>query len=749
MLFFAINSLVAQLQFEGNQQFGRIYNIIHDPVIPSKLYATTQGNHIVQSIDNGQNWDVLFAYPANGALLDNLKYLNTNSLSFTVSTGITNYDNRVYVINISTQQITHMYTPPTMDNPNYAWISSYDILQSNPFYAVVHQGYRVGNISYARVYYTTDGGTTWSNIYYNFDNDSVFPNSVAIHPDDPQKLFIARGDSPTTVSGGLLVSDDAGVTWSEKVSGNTVSTVYFNPNNTDEMYMGTWIPSDTTTENLYKSTDAGDTWQEVPITWSDYILNNILDIKINPFNANNIIVLEENEIAISNDGGTTWSNQVFPDDDPSHYYYGMNASFSPFFTNQLIISANWYPFFSNDAGQTLTQLEIPFYPVANVGINGDNLYYGVQNGIVHKEIASTQESIYNTEPLNYFSSTPSNFVDEFTDGRIFSYIENFSGVELTVSNDYGQSNNSIYQGFSSDLLVDLETNPEDLDNIWVSFFDGGLFSIDFSDLNNVSVTQITMPESGPVTSIYFDDWSTDIFVVLNNKVFKSTDGGTSWLQISNNLQALVGSNYIYDLKSNYWNGYDLIAVGGNGIFKSQDNGANWTHVYTGNNVRKIQFSPLTEAHIAAAVYTSSNSSAKILYSENHGFSWNTITADELEYMGSNSMDFVFTNNSVDAYIASYDLGLVKYTIALSTLSVPEEEQQNSLVKVYPNPVSNVLNVKVQNQTISKIQLYNMLGDKVIETANSKLDMSQLATGAYILKVHANTGNTIIKRIIKD
>tara|TARA_R110002012_G_scaffold319389_3_gene539839 strand:+ start:49699 stop:52434 length:2736 start_codon:yes stop_codon:yes gene_type:complete len=70
---------------------------------------------------------------------------------------------------------------------------------------------------------------------------------------------------------------------------------------------------------------------------------------------------------------------------------------------------------------------------------------------------------------------------------------------------------------------------------------------------------------------------------------------------------------------------------------------------------------------------------------------------------------------------------------------------------YPNPVNNVLNVKAQTN-ISNVTVYNMLGQEVLRTAPntvaSEVDMSNLQTGAYFVKVTIG-GATKTIRVIKN
>lgn len=94
----------------------------------------------------------------------------------------------------------------------------------------------------------------------------------------------------------------------------------------------------------------------------------------------------------------------------------------------------------------------------------------------------------------------------------------------------------------------------------------------------------------------------------------------------------------------------------------------------------------------------------------------------------------------------------QHTIELtcSTVSVSDFASPDAFT-FYPNPVSNMLNIKAQN-SINNVAVYNMLGQEVLRTAPnavvSEVDMSNLQTGAYFVKVTVgNTTETI--RVIKN
>jgi len=107
------------------------------------------------------------------------------------------------------------------------------------------------------------------------------------------------------------------------------------------------------------------------------------------------------------------------------------------------------------------------------------------------------------------------------------------------------------------------------------------------------------------------------------------------------------------------------------------------------------------------------------------------------------------------YIAHYSngsttTGTYKIMLECETMTTDEFDSPNAFT-YYPNPVSNVLNVKAQNN-ISNVAVYNMLGQEVLRTAPntvaSEVDMSNLQTGAYFVKVTIGNATKTI-RVIKN
>ena len=93
----------------------------------------------------------------------------------------------------------------------------------------------------------------------------------------------------------------------------------------------------------------------------------------------------------------------------------------------------------------------------------------------------------------------------------------------------------------------------------------------------------------------------------------------------------------------------------------------------------------------------------------------------------------------------YYLDAMTYTDDVSGVN----DLQSKGLAVYPNPVKDVLNVQAK-EAISAVEIYNVLGQRVhasnVNALASKIDMSQMASGAYFVKVSIGGEQATIKVI---
>ncbi|MBU3010285.1 T9SS type A sorting domain-containing protein [Polaribacter vadi] len=87
-----------------------------------------------------------------------------------------------------------------------------------------------------------------------------------------------------------------------------------------------------------------------------------------------------------------------------------------------------------------------------------------------------------------------------------------------------------------------------------------------------------------------------------------------------------------------------------------------------------------------------------------------------------------------------------FTDNCSTLSNEEFSIENYVIS--PNPIENILTIKSKKE-ILKIEIYNYIGKLILEKKQeSKINISSLKNGIYLLKIFGENGEVQIKKILK-
>lgn len=94
--------------------------------------------------------------------------------------------------------------------------------------------------------------------------------------------------------------------------------------------------------------------------------------------------------------------------------------------------------------------------------------------------------------------------------------------------------------------------------------------------------------------------------------------------------------------------------------------------------------------------------------------------------------------------------IVEYSNTGPVITSVNEQDQEKGLRIYPNPVRNVLNLHILDNTMhATASLYDMTGRLVygpeIITGNATLDISSLTSGTYLLKIRND--NTVFSRVI--
>ncbi|NHM07574.1 T9SS type A sorting domain-containing protein [Flavobacterium sp. CYK-4] len=750
--------LMAQLEIVGSKSYGQLLFMEYDPLVPNKIYAATVRNHIVMSEDNGLNWSVFYTVPTvDFKQINSLKIYNSTMLSFTLQDGYSNC-NKIYMLDISSRQITDEYLVPIPINSDESAITAYDFYNNEIL--IAQQIYGISGSRYAKVYYTINGGTTWTTVYHNIDYDSIFPNDVAIAPNDPDKLFIARvGGLDPEDYGGLFISKDAGETWEEKLSGIELGSITFHPNTPNDILIGSWYGTIT---HLFRSSDSGENWEDVFPELPNEMNSGILDIQYNPANYLNIVALGLNEIMRTQDGFQTkeiihYENNM---ENPNNYYFGSKVTFNPFQTNELLITNNDYPLRSTNGGETVQKIDNRFFFSQNGQLNfyeKDNekhLYYSVQNGFVHRNLNTNTETPHGIQPLQSLPNVVSQFYADANQlGRVYAANQSFFGSGIGLSNDHGNN----IQGFATSnvyfhALASKPSNPNILFcSVSNDFQIGSLIQFDVTDLNNVQQAQIDMPASGLIQAFHFDATdSSRLRIALNNRLYLTTNYGVNWDVVTSGLENLNNGETIFHMDQNPLHPDQLTLATSQGIFTSTDHGNQWVQL-SSFDAHEVHHSDSNANYLVAITYDTQTTDFALRYSVDSGETWQQITTEELLYLysGTKNVQIDFKDSTAEVYIGTYDLGVIKYTIDFNQLSNPVF-QSGKKYRIFPNPTGSLLYVNaLNNEEALDFSIYDMTGKafKVL-SKNETIDLNGLENGSYFLKIQSKEGNQEVHRIIK-
>jgi hypothetical protein len=107
-----------------------------------------------------------------------------------------------------------------------------------------------------------------------------------------------------------------------------------------------------------------------------------------------------------------------------------------------------------------------------------------------------------------------------------------------------------------------------------------------------------------------------------------------------------------------------------------------------------------------------------------------------------------TNNTVSyTFNDAVSFKAVTASAAGATLTIEDLSPTTSSIYVYPNPTAN--RIYIQAESITKAELFDLMGRKVKATNQDQIDLSNISSGSYILQVTTQNNTTETFKIIKQ
>ncbi len=453
-----------------------------------------------------------------------------------------------------------------------------------------------------------DGGITWNPTGLQFFSSGNTSNEIYIHPTNPNILWVAT-------SQGLYKTTNGGTTWLNKLSGD-IKDLKLKPNNPDIIYA-------TSTSSFYKSIDGGENFTQISNGLPAF--SNRLLIDVTPANENLVLALSTDGSGLfqgvykSTDSGNNFVRTNEFDDILNSGQTWFNLAITVSETNENIIFVGALDVWkSTDGGDNFIKINSWFIPSQPTYTHADihflryfngNLYCGSDGGI-------------------YKSTNDGNSFDELNEGLAISQFyrianarqssDNISGG-LQDNGGFGYNNNTWYKyhgGDGMDCAVD-PNNP----NIYYGFtqFGGSLNKTTNGGVTGFGIT--AAPETG--------NWVTPLIMNKDGELYAGfshlymLNNHEQWQQISGNV--FGGRLHRIEIDNNNTN--TIFASRLNTLYKSTDKGITFTQIsnFTDDFISSIEINNNNSNIIY--ITTSSGENGKVLKSTDGGITFTDITAN--------------------------------------------------------------------------------------------------------------------------
>jgi photosystem II stability/assembly factor-like uncharacterized protein len=552
-----------------------------------------------------------------------------------------------------------------------------------------------------RVFKTIDGGNNWDEKYCGYQStlrDIYFLDELN------GWMISSSGD------GGVFKTTDGGESW-----------IVFNPLSNSNFYSMSFISNTTgwvCSSGMFKTTNGGQSWSQLDSTagtsWWTYIqfVNENIGWCYQHDN-----MTASNNLLKSIDGGTSWTiqNTNVSDEIISADFLNTNLGCAVGTSGMIITTTNG----GNDWINHTTKLNLVLhkvdFPSLNVGYiiarkgSGFTSTYFVLKSNDGGENWVVSDSL----PNSWFIDL--HFVNELKGWIVGVDFANSNGFIRNTSNG---GDNFLTQYISQGLGISSIYFSDEL-NGWASFASGG--DLLFTSDGGVNWIIKNTGYSFSPKEIYFLNNNTGwiagyISSSLEAKVIKTTDGGSTWLDVSppNTWDIIFDIDFVSDQKG--W-----IAGEHGKVFKTTDGGLTWTRIWQDNYpaFTSVDFVSENTGWILTDELLMGDESA-LFYTSNGGNSWDF----QAKLNGTKGSIFMFDQNTgwyVGGHSVSGDpqVGYV-YKTTNGGISFIEETQIDEipteflLSQNYPNPFnpSTTLRYVIPQGSKVVIKVFDVLGNEI-------------------------------------
>ena len=561
------------------------------------------------------------------------------------------------------------------------------------------------------------------------------------------------------ITSGIYRTTDGGTNWTELTNGLPALasqkgriSIDISQSNPNVLYTR-YVDAVGNIQGVYKTTNAGDSWTAVNS-------NQLTDvgfhwwfggIRVDPTDENTIYNIDF-EVQKSTNGGSSWTNS-FSNVHVDQHALAFNASVP----GQVLLGNDGGLYYSNNGGSSpVKDLKLPitqFYRMHVDAQNANKIYGGAQDNSTGR----TQTGGLSDWNIIYGGDGFQPLVDPTNTNVIYAlYQYGALGKSTNNGNSFSNATNGISGGDRNNWDTPITFDPSNAQTLY--YGTNKLYKTTNAAANwsAISPDLTDGPHSGNLT---FGTITTISVSPLNNEIiFVGTDdgnawvtqnGGSNWTDISAGvpnrwvtkiLASREDPNTVYLTLSGYRFGEDV-----GHVYKSTDSGNNWSDISTSlpdipvNDIEQDSFGNLFVG-----------TDIGVLATKDEGVTWNVL--------GENLPSVVITDlhiheGSQFLFAATFGRSSYKIDISDDILSLAENSF-SSEVKVFPNPASDFVTITLKNtaNTLS-LDIYDVMGRLVKQQSldskkEQRISVEDFQAGIYYLKISQGKKQTTKKLIVK-
>jgi photosystem II stability/assembly factor-like uncharacterized protein len=733
----------------GPKGTGRVHKVYIEPWNTNNIWVCSSTGGLWKSTDAGNNWQ---------ALTDNLPTLGTSDIAVDPNNPMIIYlatGENSFALNAVNKGIfksidgglswTYLALDPNSNN----------LFNGNIFRILLNPSN--SNILIAActngLKYSNDGGISWSTKKINRFFDAEF------HPNNPDTVYACNANE-------IYRSTDAGASWTLlntgipsvsrrielAVSPDGPNYVYALVQNSSFGYGG-----------LYRSTDAGNTWTLQ--STSPSILGNVYNPNVNTggydyceltidptnkdkiYTAGNIYVCKSSDGGITFSAASTWSGPYTTTGNgvPSNYVHldMHDIIHHPTLSDVVFVGCDGGVFKTENGGNTWSILgnQMHIAQIYRIGTasNPDTIGYGTQdnshyikNGNAYVQIGASDGMEFAFDP-----NMSSNFYYVTQNGR---YIARFS-------NGFYANISPPEQGYwIAPFFLDVENHDTlyvALKDVFVSYNRGTTWN-NFSNGAVSSSFKTAMLQAPSDPNV--------IYLSSDSVMYKSTDRGQTWASLG--LPAGSGVKIIsyiaidHNNPQHLWISYANFE-NGNKVFESTDGGLSWINISL-----NLPNSPVNciihENNSNNGLYVGTDVGV-YYYNSNLG-SWIDFN-NQLPNVIVMELEIAPSIGKIRA--GTYGRGLWESDIYSNSSSTDEPLTLKEELILFPNPANNIVNIKIPEDWKAErvlFEIYDINGKRIEaeyqNTTNFSKNIEYLANGIYVIAISSNSRH-FVKRLVKQ